>query len=349
MEDLELLHHFTTQTCFTLSDRPESHALWQVTVPQIAFEHDFLMRGILAISALHLSWQGKEKADYWAEFAVRQQDAALSTFRDLMSKMDESYCDAFFALSSLIVVYGFVFPKAADSLGLFDYHGEHSDDWLPLIRGVYSIIMSLWPNVKAGRISGLLHDHQQEPPRTQMPETVAQHLESLRKLCEEVSEGEEAVLIYREAIEDLTICLVRMLDKRTYECEVSIAFLWPVMIKQGFVSRMNDRQPEALIILAYYCVILHQLDKYWWMSGWAKHIVRNIYQHIDESKRPWLQWPADVVGLEEPVLADGPMQSPNLDERANSGSGADTNQSSVMSTQLPTVLESMPNDKPEEM
>lgn len=55
VEELELFYHFITATCFTLSDRPKSHELWQKVVPKHAFAHTPLLRGILATSALHLS------------------------------------------------------------------------------------------------------------------------------------------------------------------------------------------------------------------------------------------------------------------------------------------------------
>ena len=216
--ELELLHHFTTETCYTLSDRPESHELWRITVPQVAFQHDFLMRGILAISALHLSCLRPDRQTYWGHVAAKQQDAALSSFRTIMTHMDQSNCDAFLALSSLIVVYGFESPKNSDSLGMFNYKGQDSDEWLPLIRGVNSIIMSVWPWIKNGRLSGLLHDHIQEPPRTELPSVLSEQLTHLEHMCDRASDGPEAVNAYKAALEALKVTFVRMNNRPAYEC-----------------------------------------------------------------------------------------------------------------------------------
>ncbi len=310
MEDLELLHHFITETCFTLSDRNSSHELWRINAPQVAFQHDCLMRGILAISALHLSWLRPDKKDYFSHVAVKQQDAALSSFRSIMTSMDESNCDAFFGLSSLIVVYGFAAPKASDSLGLFNYSGDDSDEWLPLIRGVSSILANVWPYVKQGRLSGLLHDHQQEPPQTDLPAVLQEQLLHLETLCENASEGPEAISAYKQALEALQMCFIRMNNRPPYECEVSIAFLWPVMIPQQYISLMNARKPEALIILAHYCIILHHLDFYWWMRGWAMHIIDNIHRELDDDLRSWIQWPTSVITVDEKVLTNGTLKPP---------------------------------------
>ena len=310
MAELELLHHFTTETCYTLSDRRESHQLWRITVPQVAFQHDFLMRGILAISALHLSCLRPDRQTYWGHVAAKQQDAALSSFRKIMSNMDESNCDAFLALSSLIVVYGFESPKNSDSLGMFNYNGQDSDEWLPLIRGVNSIIMSVWPWIKNGRLSGLLHDHVQEPPRTELPSVLSEQLTHLEHMCDRASDEPEAVNAYKAALETLRVAFVRMINRPAYECEISIAFLWPVMVPQEYIMMLNDKRPEALVLLAHYCVILHHLDDYWWMRGWAMHIIDSIHRELDETWLYFIQWPTNVISVDQKVLTNGNLQNP---------------------------------------
>ena len=335
MPELELLHHFTTETCYTLSDRSQSHELWRVTVPQVAFEHDFLMRGILAIAALHLSYLRQDKQSYWTHVAAKQQDAALSTFRSIMSHMGESNCDALLALSSLIVVYGFESPKNSNSLGMFNYNGQESDEWLPLIRGVNSIIMSVWPWIRNGRLKGLLHDHVQEPPRTELSRVLSEQLSHLDNMCDRASGGPEVVSAYKAAVGALRLSLVRMNNRPQYECEVSIAFLWPVMIPQEYITMLNEKRPEALIILAHYCIILHQLDHYWWMKGWAPHIIDNIHRELDEDWLYYLQWPTNVISLHDKILTNGNMQNPIAGNRVSSN----------FNTAIDSLL-NVPNEQP---
>ena len=338
MAELELLHHFTTETCYTLSDRPESHELWRITVPQVAFQHDFLMRGILAISSLHLSCLRAEKQTHWGHLAAKQQDAALSSFRKIMTNMDESNCDAFLALASLIVVYGFESPKSSDSLGMFNYKGQDSDEWLPLIRGVNSIIMSVWPWIKNGRLSGLLHDHVQEPPRTELPSVLSEQLTHLESMCEDASGGPEVTNAYKAALESLRASFIRMNNRPAYECEVSIAFLWPVMIPQEYITMLNEKRPEALVILAYYCVILHHLDDYWWMRGWAMHIISNIHRELEDRWLYFLQWPSTVISVDQKILTNGSLQSPISGNRVSNDFSASIDSSlSIPHEQLKAV------------
>ena len=318
MENLELFHHFATETCFTLSDRASSHQLWRIEAPQVALEHAFFMRGILAISALHLAWLRPDKQDHYSHVAARQQDAALSAFRSIMSSIGESNCDAFFGLSSLIVVYGFASPKASDSLGMFSYSGQDSDEWLPLIRGVNSILQSVWPWAKKGRLSGLLHDHQQEPPQTDLPVVLTDQLSHLENMVENPAEGQEAINAYKAALELLRNCFIRINNRPAYECEVSIAFLWPVMVPQEYISLVNLRKPQALIILAHYSVILHHLDDYWWMKGWARHVIDSIDHELEDDWRYWITWPQRVLTVGEKILTNGALQNPITGNRVSS-------------------------------
>ena len=337
MENLELFHHFTTVTCATLSDRPASHQLWRIEAPQVALQHDFFMRGILAISALHLAWLRPDKQDHFSHVAARQQDAALSTFRSIMSSIGESNCDAFFGLSSLIVVYGFASPKASDSLGMFNYSGQDSDEWLPLIRGVNSILQSVWRWVKNGRLSGLLHDHAQEPPKTDLPAVLKDQLANLENMVENAGEGQEAMNAYTQALNNLRMCFIRINNRPAYECEVSIAFLWPVLVSQEYISLVNMRKPQALIILAHYSVILHHLDEYWWMRGWAKHIIDSIDHELNDDWRYWITWPQQVLAVDEKILTNGALQNTITGNQGDSDFDTAIDHSIAMSQEMSTT------------
>lgn len=294
MRDLELLHHFTTETCFTLSNQPLSHRLWQGAVPREGFQHKFLMHGILAVAALHLCYLKPEKQEGYRRTAAQHQDLALSLFQSVMPIITECNCHAIFALSSLIVVFAFAAPRAQNSLAFTD-DSEEPTGWLSLIRGVRSILISVWPWVKNGSLGGLLPDGIEQPHPRELSESMDNQINKLWRLCEKASGGSDVVEAYRETIDGLRTCYLKMYTKTSTECEVSIAFLWPTMIPQKFVTMLNSRAPEALIILAHYCVILHHLDKYWWKFGWTVHLLDNIYRVLDQSWHSWIEWPISMI------------------------------------------------------
>ncbi len=301
MGELELLHHFTTATCFTLSNQPRSHRLWQVEVPQEGFRHDFLMRGILAVAALHLAYLRPQKQEEYRQVAVQHQHLALSAFSEQMLKLDKSNCHAFFALSSLIVVFAFASPRASESLLPFTENSQEPPEWLPLIRGVHSILISVWPSIQSGCLGGLLQEgiqHTEQLNQRPLSEGAENQFKQLLRLCESLSGEPDVLVAYTEAVEELRTCYVKLYTKTATECEVSIAFHWPAVIPQMFMTMLSSKRPEALVVLAHYCVILHHLDGYWWKRGWTARLMANICRELDQSWHSWIQWPMTMIQIE---------------------------------------------------
>lgn len=52
--DLELLQNWTMGAYTGFGDKEGDEKLWQDEIPRMALAHPFLMRGILAVSALHM-------------------------------------------------------------------------------------------------------------------------------------------------------------------------------------------------------------------------------------------------------------------------------------------------------
>ena len=308
MGDLELLHHFCTSTCFTTSNRAESHELWRVTVPKEGFTHDFLMRGILAIAALHFSHLRPENGEYYRNLARSHQDEGLRTFNAIMPGITQTNCHAFFAYSSLIVVYTFASPRTPGSLAFVD-EDQDSGKWVQLIRGVNSILMypSVWPWMENGPLRGLLQPGVINTLETRLPKPADHQLRLLAQFCENPDLSDEVVEAYQSAVKDLRKCYAKIFTRSSVECEIGTAFTWPVEVPQKFIEMLSNRAPEALIILAHYCVVLHHLDDYWWIKGWAAHLIQNIYAELDSSFHGWIQWPSDVIARNERCLVWRPL------------------------------------------
>lgn len=311
VEELELLHHYTTETCFTLSDRPESQRLWQKAVPQEAFSNQFLMRGILAISALHLSSVRPGKGEYFNIIAEKHQNLALGSFRNAISSISRENCNAFFALSSLVVVYAFA--SLHPSRGIATAGTEHIfPESLSLIRGVNSILQTVWPWILAGSLGGLVEDRLEARSCSELPEVMEIQLGQLYSLCGETSLDPDWEDALKHAIAELRSCYAKFYSKRASRCEVSIAFVWPVVLRPTFVASLQALKPEALVVLAFYCVVLHHLDEYWWMEGRGRYILNTICLSLDKEWLDWVRWPRAVVESGGKPLR---LQNRHLDRR----------------------------------
>ncbi|KAL1649564.1 hypothetical protein SLS58_001621 [Diplodia intermedia] len=55
MPDLELLHHFTVTTAYTLGATAELQTWWRIEVPHLAISYPFVMRALLSLSGIHVA------------------------------------------------------------------------------------------------------------------------------------------------------------------------------------------------------------------------------------------------------------------------------------------------------
>lgn len=70
MERLQLVLQWILHTHKLLARNEETRKVWEMTVLQEGLQAPFLMHGIMALSALHLSLRGDEKAS-WLSMAIR--------------------------------------------------------------------------------------------------------------------------------------------------------------------------------------------------------------------------------------------------------------------------------------
>lgn len=55
VRELELMHKYSTETYKSLCTSNSGHYVWQIAIPRMALQYDFLMNGILALGALHIA------------------------------------------------------------------------------------------------------------------------------------------------------------------------------------------------------------------------------------------------------------------------------------------------------
>ena len=183
--DLELLHHYTTSTYGTLPSgaTPDEHQLWQIQVVQLGFHHEFLLRGILAVAALHLAYlqntkprresssgSGRSRETLLLR-ASAHQSIAVRLFYEALNHVQASNCTAIFAFSCIIVALTFATPKGATTAADGDDDDRNNTtsspaavggvqkeilDWFYMVRGCNSVLQTQWPTLSRSFLAPLL-------------------------------------------------------------------------------------------------------------------------------------------------------------------------------------------------
>ena len=298
--DLALLHHFKTSTCFSLSTDPSIQKIWETAVPEMASANLYLMQGLLACSALHLAFIQPSIQQELTNRAVSYQALALPVFRSAISCIDDHTCHAIYAFSRLLVIFAFASQPKADSFLLTGMVAENDvSSCLHLIRGGCSMLFSVKPVIESGPLRRLI------PPREEHTDISAYQedprLSSLAFLSalepDEAWQGKASV-IYFDAFMEL-----RTAFKRTYTRGPSLTVWdvvhhWPARISDEFVTLLGNEHPGSLVLVAHYCILLKQLETYWYMNGYAARLLSQIYIRIGQKWQSWIRWPLQDVGLD---------------------------------------------------
>lgn len=88
--DLELLHNFTTATFATLSSDNLVRDVWRINAVRLGVQCDYVMRSILAVSALHIAHHRPDKRDFYFSRALAYHQLASRTATPLLGNLATS-------------------------------------------------------------------------------------------------------------------------------------------------------------------------------------------------------------------------------------------------------------------
>ena len=116
MLDLELMHNFTTYTYTTVASEPAVRQLFKTTLIHMGSDCEYIMRSILAVSALHLARYRPKKRDLYISRATQHHHAASAAAIGLMADLKKEDCEYLHVFSMLTVYYGAQPPSTIPSI-----------------------------------------------------------------------------------------------------------------------------------------------------------------------------------------------------------------------------------------
>lgn len=299
LSDLELLHQYLTSTCKATSQLPEVTAHIQTTIPRLAQDHPFLMRGILAKAAIHLSWLQPNRKSHYAALASNHHGLGLPAFRAALQNMTPDNCDALISYSKGLVWCAFAWhesfstnTQAASSVGNVSWLPQ----WFNLLRGscliveasrrwtancLYALppalddITEFFSSVDGCRISAL---------KLRLFSTV------LFPTCEAVTSA-LAALEYSFALASMRHHNTPFRNAINY---------WGGALQNDYITLLQEKEPWALIVLAHFCVLVHRSETRWFMKGHGARLLQSISDRLDVQWHEYLQWPLEEIRVHGP-------------------------------------------------
>ena len=122
MLELELLHNFTTKTYTTLTTDSSVWPFWRDDIVQLGLTCDYIMRAVLAVSALHLASQRPDRRDFYvAEGILLHQKASRAAMQVMATegdKIDKDQGASLFLFSMLTLFFGSLSPLPSQQFSL---------------------------------------------------------------------------------------------------------------------------------------------------------------------------------------------------------------------------------------
>ncbi|OXV07928.1 hypothetical protein Egran_04310 [Elaphomyces granulatus] len=295
IRDLELLHHYSTTTSYTIARNPLLQTLWRVTVPQIGLSSPFVMRAVLSISALHLSYLRPEHKEYYISQAACHHEVALNEVSPILATLLQENSEGMLLFAALTCFIACAKPRKMGDFLLID--GGKLSQWLTLFRATRTITDFAGDALKAGPLALMfsIGERKMLMRESKSNQELSCILELKSSIRDEVTDLGE-LETYLGAVDELSKSFSIMFDPALPSCETSDVFIWLLRVSDEYMSLLEREKPVAMVIFAYYCVVLRQLEWTWWLNGWSIHVMSAIYQLLNEVYRSWVRWPMEQIG-----------------------------------------------------
>lgn len=110
MLELELMHNYSTSTANSLVTTYVTREIFRISIPKLALSHSFLMRSLLAISALHIAYYTPSRREQLTSYAMEQHQASSRAAFSMMMDLTEDSYIPIYIFSVLTYVFAMALP-----------------------------------------------------------------------------------------------------------------------------------------------------------------------------------------------------------------------------------------------
>jgi hypothetical protein len=294
LQHLALLHHVERHMMDCLM-----HDLLMMPIISKSIDYalnaPYLMDVLLALSALHLGHLHPERAEYYHHQATELQTRALVLFNSEKDDISESNCLPKFLFSAFIGLHVLsdTLTRHRDNFSVFL---DSFVDYLHLHRGVRAVIGSQWEVIEKQGLKAF----SEVTAAVRQQTTAGEETQELNRLLDSADLGPATMTACKTALEclQMSMNLYRFLGEPPGR-RIHATMAWPVLVPLEYVKILKQRRPEALVILAYYGVMMHRSREFWILNDAGRWLIDSITAHLGDYWEEWLLWPNRVLA-EEP-------------------------------------------------
>ncbi|KAJ5100672.1 hypothetical protein N7456_006724 [Penicillium angulare] len=285
IDNLELMHKFSTDTYKSLCVSDSEVTIWQITIPRLALKHHYLMDGILALASLHIATTAAEPTEalLYQDRGLQYYNRSLTPFRHAIDNITPQNCDAVFAHSIIMIAISIASPRLTTAKDETSSITENIVVLFELLQGVKKILQAgrPWINLEL-----FTHGEFWKSTTAQLDPDTEAALANLSSLNDEVMVGVYSKWhrINQEVLSFLRHCYTKF----AHSPDPSPVMAWLAAVEKDFVDSLRCRQPFSLLILMYWGVLLGELDgKRWWARGSGRALVSELSDALRSGDPRW--------------------------------------------------------------
>ncbi|KAF9739751.1 hypothetical protein PMIN03_004661 [Paraphaeosphaeria minitans] len=303
-EDLFLMNHFTSATSYTLSHREADQHMWRVVIPEMAISQPFLMHGLLAVSAMHLSYLRQNERTKYEMQSSYHQALATSQLRSVLTDITSENCSAAFALCALLTLISMIYIARRTDAERYRSGTSFVDDIVHhfmLTRGIGGVLADHWVTILSGPLRILSTDKLEDPDSHSLPPHIDQQFSALRQNIIPSLGSSDSVALQTclDALDGLElvykICYFLHPHLPRSKLEIGVALRWMSLVPAEFMTLLKQRNTMALILLAHFVVLFANFGDEWFLQGWCEQAMKSIEVIVSEQDRVGMEWPLEQL------------------------------------------------------
>ncbi|KAL7626497.1 hypothetical protein AAE478_003269 [Parahypoxylon ruwenzoriense] len=310
--DTELLLQFISSTSHSLiksngCDCP-MWKFWAYEVPRMGLSNHFVLHLILAVAGHHLARLNAEaeepdRRNHYLALAQNHFHAGLAEFRETLPSLNKTNSRPLYVSALLVCWCSFAAgPSGPSDLLVCEVGNNNVLFWIPLVHGVRIIKETIESCDFFANLTDSCGTTDEKASTYSDLSLTIEWEEPLRNLQDRiVSSGSPFIEAYNYALSDMRAIFEEACGKsdgsRSGHPSNRFVLGWLYRMQDSFVSCVHAAEPLALLLLAYYTVLLGTMNQCWFIEDWPHHLISRVDELLDPEDRSWLQWPREQVQL----------------------------------------------------
>ncbi|KAI1495765.1 hypothetical protein F5X99DRAFT_422648 [Biscogniauxia marginata] len=293
--DFGLFQHFVKSTAGSHSDDDASRIVWSETVPDLAVRYPYLMHELLAVAAIHRGHTHPEEVGL-QKIAAEHQSRAIPLFRQALAGGTGEDAIPLFACSCLIIPYYFAAARDATAL-LCNEEANGPPEWLMLIEGCAAITIKNSPAIMGSPLRALLGEVL-NPGLEDLTDSFADR--ELVGLKHKLPLAPEHRAEYATVLDRLRVSYTLSDQATGLLARKNAALRFPPSMGRLCKDHLAAKEPAALIIIAFWCVLLYRVEDRWWLRGRMRPLLVKIVELLPSEYHHLISWPLEQLDITPP-------------------------------------------------